>query len=57
LDALLDVLTGKFNPSGKLPFTIPVSKEAVENNLSDLPGYKEAGNYGLFKFGEGLKYE
>jgi beta-glucosidase len=57
LDALLDVLTGKFNPSGKLPFTIPVSKEAVENNLSDLPGYKEAGNYSLFKFGDGLKYE
>jgi beta-glucosidase len=57
LDALLDVLTGKFNPSGKLPFTIPVSKEAVENNLSDMPGYKEAGNYGLFKFGDGLKYE
>ncbi len=57
LDALLDVLTGKFNPSGKLPVSIPVSKEAVETNLSDVPGYKKAGNYALFKFGDGLRYE
>ena len=56
-EALLDVVIGKFNPSGKMPITIPVSKEAVETNLSDVPGYKKAGNYGLFKFGDGLKYE
>ena len=56
LDALLDVATGKFNPTGKMPITIPVSKEAVENNHSDVPGYAEPEGYALFKFGEGLSY-
>ncbi|MCK5469431.1 MAG: glycoside hydrolase family 3 C-terminal domain-containing protein, partial [Cyclobacteriaceae bacterium] len=56
LDALLDVATGKFNPTGKMPITIPVSKEAVEKNRSDVPGYKEEEGYALFKFGDGLSY-
>lgn len=55
-DALLDVLTGKFNPSGKMPFTTPVSKKAVLENLSDVPGYLKDKNYALFKFGDGLSY-
>lgn len=55
-EALLDVMTGKFNPSGKMPFTTPVSQQAVEKNKEDLPGYKEGEGYALFKFGEGLRY-
>lgn len=55
-DALLDVLTGKFNPSGKMPFTTPVSKKAVLENLSDVPGYLKDKSYALFKFGDGLSY-
>lgn len=55
-DALLDVLTGKFNPSGKMPFTTPVSKKAVLENLSDVPGHLKDKSYALFKFGDGLSY-
>jgi len=55
-DALLDIVSGKFNPSGKMPFTTPKNMEAVENNKSDVPGYLEGPNYGLFAFGHGLSY-
>jgi beta-glucosidase len=55
-DALLDVLSGRFNPSGRMPISIPASKAAVDQNLSDVPGYLKAGNYALFKFGEGIGY-
>jgi beta-glucosidase len=55
-DALLDIISGKFNPSGKMPFTTPKNMEAVENNKSDVPGYLEGPNYGLFAFGHGLSY-
>ena len=55
-DALLDVVRGAFNPSGKMPFTTPKNMEAVKNNKSDVPGFMEGEGYGLFKFGEGLSY-
>lgn len=55
-DALLDVLTGKFNPSGKMPFTTPISEEAVLKQRSDVPGYLEGPDYPLFKFDEGLRF-
>ncbi|HWA33663.1 MAG TPA: glycoside hydrolase family 3 N-terminal domain-containing protein [Cyclobacteriaceae bacterium] len=55
-DALLDVVTGKFNPSGKMPFTTPVSDKAVKNQKEDVPGYLEGDGYGLFKYDEGLSY-
>lgn len=55
-EALLDVVSGKFNPTGKMPITTPISEEAVENNREDLPGYDEGPDYPLFKFGEGLGY-
>lgn len=54
--ALLDVVSGKFKPTGKMPFTTPISELAVENNKEDLPGYDEGPDYALFKFGEGLSY-
>jgi beta-glucosidase len=55
-DALIDILTGKFNPSGKMPFTTPVSEEQAQKQLSDVPGYLEGKEYGLFWYDEGLKY-
>ncbi|WP_407426339.1 glycoside hydrolase family 3 protein [Arcticibacter sp.] len=55
-NALLDVVTGKFNPTAKMPITTPISQQAVESNKEDLPGYDEGASYALFKFGEGLNY-
>jgi len=55
-DALLDVITGKFNPSGKMPFSTPVSDFAVENQKEDVPGYMEGDGYALFNYDEGLSY-
>lgn len=56
-DALLDVVTGKFNPTGKMPFTTPSSMKAVLENKADVPGYLEPAGYALFKFGDGLGYK
>ncbi len=56
LDALLDIVTGKFNPTGKMPFTTPVSEAVVATQLSDVPGYLKGGGYALFKYNEGLSY-
>ena len=55
-DALLDVVSGNFNPSGKMPITTPVSNQAVLDNQSDVPGFMTPKGYALFKFGEGLSY-
>ena len=55
-EALLDVVTGKFKPTGKMPFTTPVSEDAVVKNKEDVPGYLEGDAYGLFKYDEGLTY-
>ncbi len=56
-DALLDIVFGKFNPTGKMPFTTPVSEAEVEKQLSDVPGNLKGANYPLFKFNEGLSYK
>jgi beta-glucosidase len=55
-DALLDVLTGKFNPTGKMPFSTPVSDQAVTDQKEDVPGYLEGEGYALFNYDEGLSY-
>ena len=55
-DALIDVLTGKYNPTGKMPFTTPVSRQAVLDNQSDVPGYLKPSSYALFKFNDGIGY-
>ncbi|HOW10165.1 MAG TPA: glycoside hydrolase family 3 N-terminal domain-containing protein [Bacteroidales bacterium] len=52
-NALLDVVFGKFNPKGKLPFEIPLSMDDVKNQLEDVPF--DAPNK-AFKFGDGLSY-
>lgn len=55
-DALLDVVRGVFNPTGKMPFTTPKNMQVVIDNKSDVPGFMEGEGYGLFKFGEGISY-
>jgi beta-glucosidase len=54
-DAVLDVVTGAFSPTGKMPFSTPKSRKAVVENQSDVPGYLKK-DYALFKFGDGLSY-
>lgn len=56
LPAVMDVLTGAFNPCGKMPFAIPSSQEAVDNNLEDAPSSMEAEGYALIPCGFGLSY-
>ncbi len=55
-EALLDIITGVELPSGKMPFSTPVSDAKAQQQKSDLPGYQEEGEYALFHFGEGLSY-
>ncbi|MFX0556590.1 glycoside hydrolase family 3 N-terminal domain-containing protein [Maribacter sp. CXY002] len=55
-EAILDVLTGKFTPSAKMPFSTPVSDQAAQTQKSDVPGYMEGEGYALFNFHEGLSY-
>ena len=52
-EALLDVLTGRFAPTGRLPFEMPSSMEAVRGQMEDVP-YDSKDP--LFRFGRGLSY-
>ena len=52
--ALMDIITGAFNPQGKLPFALANSIEAVMEQDPDLPGYPEEDT--LYPFGYGLSY-
>ena len=54
--ALLEVLSGRFKPQGKLPFALPSSTEAVARNKSDAPGYRETTGGELFPYSHGLTY-
>lgn len=45
-EAILDIVTCKFKPSAKMPFSTPISDEAAQNQKSDVPGYME--NKGVF---------
>jgi beta-glucosidase len=48
------VIFGHFSPSGKLPFEMPSSVEAVRGQKEDLP-YDSTDP--LFPFGHGLTYQ
>jgi len=51
--AVLDVIFGKANPEGKLPFELPGSMDAVRKQRADMP--HDAENP-LYPFGFGLRY-
>jgi len=51
--AVLDLIFGRFVPSGKLPFELPSSMEAVRRQKPDVP--YDSDNP-LFPFGHGLTY-
>ncbi len=52
--ALMDLLTGKHKPEGKLPFALATDAEAIKSQDSDVPGYKDGDT--LFPFGHGITY-
>ncbi len=52
-EALFDVLVGKFAPTGRLPFELPSSMDAVRAQLEDVPHDSKDP---LFAIGAGLGY-
>ncbi len=56
-EAILDIVSGKWKPTAKMPFTTPISEEAAQTQLSDVPGYLKGSGYALFKYNEGLTYK
>jgi beta-glucosidase len=48
--ALLEALTGRIPPRGRLPFDLPRSMDQVRGHDEDVPGYDDP----LFRFGDGL---
>ena len=55
-EAVLDIIAGIFEPSGKMPFSTPRSDMEAQNQKSDVPGYQEGENYALFNFNEGVSF-
>ncbi|MEO0572594.1 MAG: glycoside hydrolase family 3 N-terminal domain-containing protein [Bacteroidota bacterium] len=53
-DIILELIFGKFNPTGKLPIEIPSSVEAVVNQKEDVP---YDSNNPLYPYGHGLSYD
>ena len=51
--ALLDVLTGRARPQGKLPFDLPRSMESV---TAQRPDVAHDVRDPLYRFGYGLRY-
>lgn len=52
-DIILELIFGSFNPTGALPFEIPSSVQAVENQKEDVPFDSENP---LYPFGYGMTY-
>ncbi|MFT4171705.1 MAG: glycoside hydrolase family 3 N-terminal domain-containing protein [Rhodocyclaceae bacterium] len=52
--ALMDVLSGKFKPQGKMPFALANNLQAVIDNQPDVPGYADKDT--LYPFGYGLTF-
>ena len=55
--ALMDVVSGEFNPQGRMPFALAGTREAILQQNSDTPGYDETDDGALYPFGFGLSYE
>ncbi|MBQ7595266.1 MAG: glycoside hydrolase family 3 C-terminal domain-containing protein, partial [Clostridia bacterium] len=58
--AVFDVLSGKVNPAGRLPFSLPRNNNMIPCYYSMLPGrsnnYYEGDGTALYEFGYGLSY-
>ncbi|MEF9982688.1 MAG: hypothetical protein RR762_14950 [Glutamicibacter sp.] len=54
--ALMDILSGKFAPQGRMPLALAGTREAITEQFSDLPGYGETADGALFDYGFGLSY-
>ncbi|MFS2214114.1 glycoside hydrolase family 3 protein [Telluria sp. Tellsp104] len=52
--ALMEVVSGKFKPQGRMPFALANNLKAVIDNDPDVPGYPAADT--LFPYGFGLHY-
>ncbi|MFZ6001310.1 MAG: glycoside hydrolase family 3 N-terminal domain-containing protein [Bacteroidota bacterium] len=52
--AILDIVTGKFKPTGKLPFALANKEKALIDQHPDAPGYPAEDT--LFPFGHGLTF-
>lgn len=55
VEAVMEMIRGKFNPVGRLPITIPANEEEVNKEAGDVPGYDEAPTY-PYKDKAGNKY-
>jgi len=62
-ESLWDAIRGRFNPTGKLPMSLPADQAAVDANAPDVPGYAESFDYSYtnaagddYVFGFGLSY-
>ena len=53
-DAILDIVSGKFKPTGKLPYALANKEKALIDQHPDAPGYPAEDT--LFPFGHGLTY-
>jgi beta-glucosidase len=53
-EVILDLVFGRFPPTGRLPFELPSSMEAVRRQLPDVPCDSERP---LFPLGHGLAYD
>jgi beta-glucosidase len=52
--AILDIMSGKSKPTGKLPYALANKEKAVIDQHPDAPGYPAEDT--LFPFGHGLTY-
>ena len=52
--AIVDIISGKFKPTGKLPYALANKEKAVVDQYPDAPGYPAKDT--LFPFGHGLSY-
>ncbi|WP_264671396.1 glycoside hydrolase family 3 protein [Arthrobacter sp. VKM Ac-2550] len=55
--ALMDIVSGEFNPQGRMPFALAGTREAILQQNSDTPGYDETDDGALFPYGFGLSYK
>jgi beta-glucosidase len=55
--AQLDVIAGRAQPQGRLPFALPKTVRALREQKPDAPGYAETRDGALFPYAFGLGYQ